>query len=163
MDVTANPACDGYAELYMQLPPEWDLLGNRSQSKWTFPWTRSREISGSVPGDGDAKSQWPVQLLSNLAAYPILNEGVFEAPLTIITNGDPPAQLHPNVPFTANCLFADKEFKRSDGKIVSLFCVMPLFQSEAEMALRSIPEFLNALDRAGVNRVLDPNRKPIVG
>jgi len=163
MNVTATPACDGHVELYMQLPSDWDLLGNRTQSKWSFPWSRSREVSGSVPIGGDATLQWPVQLLSKLAAYAIDSSSVFEVPVTIITNGDPPEQLHPSVPFTANCLFADKDFKRSDGKIVNLFCVMPLFQSEAEMALRSIPNFLNALDRAGVNRVLDTNRKPIFG
>jgi hypothetical protein len=139
MNVTSNAACDGFTELYLQLPSDWDLFGT------------------------DAKFRWPAQLLSDLASYPLENNAVFQTPITIITNGDPPQQLHSSVPFTANCLFADKDFKRSDGNIVNLFCVMPLFQSEAEMALRSIPEFLNALDRAGVGRVLDPNRKPIVG
>lgn len=139
MNVTSNAASDGFAELYLQLPGNWYLFGT------------------------DAKFRWPAQLLSDLAGYPLENGAVFHPPLTIITNGDPPEPLHSSVPFTANCLFADKEFTRSDGKIVNLFCVMPLFQSEAEMALRSIPEFLNALDRAGVGRVLAPNRKPIVG
>lgn len=139
MNVSSNAACDGFAELYLQLPGNWNLFGT------------------------DTKFRWPAQLLSDLASYPVANNAVFQAPLTIITNGDPPEPLHPSVPFTANCLFADKDFERSDGKVVNLFCVMPLYQSEADLALRSIPEFLNALDRAAVNRVLDPSRKLIVG
>ena len=94
----------------------------------------------------------------DLASYPGNEGGYFEVPVTVISNEDPPERLDPSVPFEATALLADKDFKRSDGQTVQLFCVMPIYEAEANMARRSIPEFLKALDRAGVGRVLKKDR-----
>ncbi len=134
MNVAKESACSGYGELYMQLPGGWKLH------------------------DKDPKWKWPVQLMLDLASYPGNEGGYFEVPVTVISNGDPPTRLDPSVPFEATALLADKGFKRSDGQTVQLFCVMPIYEAEANMARRSIPEFLKALDRAGVGRVLKKNR-----
>ncbi|HAC90659.1 MAG TPA: hypothetical protein DCF63_08490, partial [Planctomycetaceae bacterium] len=102
------------------------------------------------------------QLLLDLAAYPIQHEAVFQVPVTVITKADPPQPLHPSVPFTATALLADKDFRRTDGKIVNLLCVMPAYRAEAALALQFIPDFLNALDRSGVSRIFAPNRPSLV-
>ncbi len=67
------------------------------------------------------------------------------------------------MPFTATALLSNKELNRSDGHTVHLFCVMPVYQDEADMARRFIPDFLNALDRTGTSRVLNVQRKSVAG
>jgi hypothetical protein len=127
----AEHAC---AELYMQLPGDWDFQSS------------------------DPRYSWPVQLLLDLAAYPEENDAYFAVPVTTIANGEPALPLGPNVKFTASALIADEGFQRSDGKTVHLFCVMPVYAEEAEMARRNIPDFLKALDASGTSRIVSLNR-----
>jgi len=134
MMVPKEIAEHAYGELYMQLPGDWKIE------------------------DADPRYSWPVQLLLDLAAYPEENHGYFAVPVTTIANGEPAAPLGPNVKFDATALIADKGFPRSDGQTVHLFCVMPVYAEEADMARRSIPDFLNALDATDTSRVLSLDR-----
>jgi hypothetical protein len=134
MKVPPELAEHAFAELYMQLPGDWDFQSS------------------------DPRYSWPIQLLLDLAAYPAENDAYFAVPVTTIANGEPAKPLGPNVKFTASALIADEGFQRSDGKTVHLFCVMPIYAEEAEMARRFIPDFLNALDASGTSRILSLNR-----
>lgn len=137
MKVPKGSMCSGFGELYMQLPGKWKLH------------------------DKDSKWKWPVQLMLDLASYPFSQGGFFDVPVTVISNGDPPERLHPSVPFEATALLADKDFTRSDGQTIHLFCVMPIYEAEAAMARQFIPDFLKGLDQAGVGRILNPKRANI--
>lgn len=134
MNVPPELAEHAYGELYMQLPGDWDF---------TNP---------------DPRYSWPIQLLLDLAVYPEENDAYFAVPVTTISNGDPAEPLGPNVKFTASALLADEGFERSDGQTVHLFCVMPVYAEEAEMARRFIPDFLKALDASGTSRILSLDR-----
>lgn len=139
MKVPQELAEHAFAELYMQLPGDWDFQSS------------------------DRSYSWPIQLLLDLAAYPSENDGYFGVPVTTIANGEPAVPLGPNVSFTATALLADEGFQRSDGKTVHLFCVMPVYAEETEMARRSIPDFLKALEASGTSRILSLNRPNIAG
>jgi hypothetical protein len=137
MKVPPELAEHAYAELYMQLPGDWDFQSS------------------------DPRFSWPIQLLLDLAAYPGENDAYFAVPVTTIANGEPAKPLGPNVKFTASALLADEGFQRSDGKTVHLFRVIPVYAEEAEMARRFIPDFLKALDASGTSRILSLNRPNI--
>ena len=138
MKVPNDLAEHAYAELYMQLPGNWDYL------------------------NADPKWSWPIQLLLDLANYPHANDGFFAVPVTAVTNGDPAKPLGPGVPFTASGLVADEGFERSDGQTVHMFCVMPLFEKEAMLARENIPKFLNGMDASKTSRILNLNRPSFV-
>lgn len=134
MKVPPELAEHAFAELYMQLPGDWDFQSS------------------------DRRYSWPIKLLLDLAAYPAENDAYFAVPVTTIANCEPAEPLGPNVKFTASALIADEGFQRSDGTTVHLFCVMPVYAEEAEMARRSIPDFLKELDASGTSRILSLNR-----
>ena len=138
MAVPPELAEHALAELYLQLPANWEF--NNPDPRWS----------------------WPIQLLVDLANYPHANDGFFAVPVTAISNGSPPEPLGPGVKFTATALVADEGFQRADGNTVHLFCVMPIFDSECKLAQHSIPEFLNRLDAVGVSRILSLNRPGII-
>ena len=82
-------------------------------------------------------------------------------PLTVISNGDPAEPLHRTVRFRASALMGDRDFQRSDGQPMQLFCVLPIYKDEAAMAINFIPDFLNALDRNDVGRIVNVKRPSI--
>ncbi|QEG39373.1 Suppressor of fused protein (SUFU) [Roseimaritima ulvae] len=127
-----------HCELYIQLPADWKVQGESS------------------------KDTWPIQLLSDLAMLPLENDAFFSIPVTVISNGEPPERLHSSVGFKATALLAGKIFERSDGRTVDVLCVMPIYLEEADLARRSIPDFLNALDQSGTTKVLDVHRASCV-
>ena len=133
MKVPPGLAEHAFAELYMQLPGDWDFQSS------------------------DPRYSWPVQLLLDLAAYPEENDAYFAVPVTTIANGEPALPLGPNVKFTASALLADEDFQRSDGKTVHLFCVMPVYAEEAEMGATKHPGFLESTGciRHESNRVVE--------
>lgn len=126
-----------FGELYMQLPGNWKFT--RSGSKWT----------------------WPMQHLSNLAAYPHSNDAFF-AFVTTIDNDDPPRPLGPKVPFNATMLIVDDDFVRSDGKPVYFYSVVPIYSSESALGRTNINQLLDVMEANNVSRVLDLKRKPFV-
>ena len=83
-------------------------------------------------------------------------------PVTVISNGEPPEPLHASVGFTATALLAGRMHDRSDGKTIHFLCVMPVYQDEANLARKFIPDFLKALDQSGTSRVLDIRRPSCV-
>ena len=89
MKVPPELAEHAFAELYMQLPGDWDFQSS------------------------DPRYSWPIQLLLDLAAYPAENDAYFAVPVTTIANGEPAKPLGPNVKFTASALLADEGFQRS--------------------------------------------------
>ena len=128
----------GFGEVFLQLPHDWDLFGK------------------------DSKQRWPIQMLLDLAAYPASSGAYFQLPVTVISNGEPPEPLDPSVPFNATALLTEKDFTRTDGKTVYLHRLMPIYQAEAKLAIQSVPDFLKALDREGVSRIVVTNRKSVV-
>ncbi|GAA4467416.1 hypothetical protein GCM10023156_57250 [Novipirellula rosea] len=131
---TLNEA--GYAELYMQLPGEWNIDDEAPQ------WT------------------WPIQLILNLANHPTREGDYFLPPVTCVANESP---LGPNVKFSSTALLALETFERSDGKLINCLCLMPIYEAEHRMIIeQGAPAFLKALDNAEVSRILDIDRPSVI-
>ena len=135
MNVPPDISEHAFGELFMMLPPEWDS------------------------GNDEGTSSWPVQLLFDMATYPNNSGGYFGVPVTAVVNGDPPEALGPGTEFDATALIANKDFLRSDGQTVHLFCAVPIYADEASLAKDNIPKFLSALDATGTGGVFTPGRK----
>jgi hypothetical protein len=128
-----SQAGSGLAELYIQLPPDWDL---------------------SVPDQ-----QWPVDLLFELVSYPHRHGEAYLSPLTCIGSGHPPAPIRPELPFTSTALICIQRFTRSDGKDVQLFFILPIYAEEEEMIRTTgVPAFLQSLDKHRIDQTFQPNR-----
>lgn len=126
-----------YAELFVELPKDWDL---------TAPATR-----------------WPVEWMLNIARHPVTNNTHLGGPFTIVANGEPPEKLAPGVPFTGMMLFAEKSFVRpQDGATVQFYRLVPIFTEERHFELEhgAAALFLE-FDRQSVPFVVDINRKCI--
>ena len=71
-----------------------------------------------------------------MAQYPDNGDTWLGAPITLIADEDPPKPLYKGCPFSAFLLFADSSFKRSDGNMVQLYRMIPLFASERAYELK---------------------------
>ena len=70
-------------------------------------------------------------------------------------------KIYKGYPFPALFLFADSSFKRSDGNMVQLYRMIPLFASERAYELKhGLKKFMHAMDKHEVPRIVDMNRKP---
>jgi len=135
MNVPSDMSEHAFGELFMMLPLEWDYEND------------------------EETSSWPVQLLFDMANYPQESGGYFGVPVTAVVNGDPPEALGPGTEFDATALIANKDFLRSDGQTVHLFCAVPIYADEASLARDNIPKFLSALDATGTGGVYTPGRE----
>lgn len=127
------------AEIFVQLPKGWryDLYDN---PKWN----------------------WPAHWLRQVAQYPHEHRTWLGGPMTIIANDDPPKPLARGVKFTSLLLLAQYAFKRSDGKTVQLYRMLPIYTDERALELQhGAPALMRALDRYKVPFVLDINRPSV--
>jgi hypothetical protein len=132
-----------FAELVMQLPPDW---------------IHPRDANG------DAKWLWPVQWLRKMAYYPHLNDTWLGRPATIVSSDDPPMPLGPNT--QQSCLLMIPDFsnldpplQRADGKTVHFFTLVPLYTEERDYELEhGMRAFLERLVEHQVPMQVDLNR-----
>ena len=138
MNVPAGAEDYRFAEIYIDLPGDWKIREVKEMS-----WA------------------WPLHWLRKMAQYPHNGDTRLGAPITLIADEDPPKPLYKGCPFSALFLFADSSFKRSDGKMVQLYRMIPLFASERAYELKhGLKKFMQAMDKHEVPRIVDMNRKP---
>ena len=138
MNVPAGAEDYRFAEIYIDLPGDWKIREVKEMS-----WA------------------WPLHWLRKMAQYPDNGDTWLGAPITLIADEDPPKPLYKGCPFSALFLFADSSFKRSDGKMVQLYRMIPLFASERDYELKhGLNKFMQAMDKHEVPRIIDMNRKP---
>lgn len=126
------------AELFIQLPGDWEYAS--SDRRWS----------------------WPVEWLRRIAKHPHDNNVCLGGPVTIIANNDPPEPLGPNTDFTSLMLVAEKSFERSDGDIVQLYRVAPIYSDERELEIKEgAPALMRAFDRNSVPFIVDLQRPSV--
>lgn len=116
MNVPAGQEQWRFAELVIQLPPDWVPPG---QAK------------------NDPKWLWPVQWLRKMAYVPHLDNSWLGRPAAIVSSDEPPAPLGPNTKQSCLLLFPDfsnlnPPLMRSDGSIVHFYTMVPLFTEERD-------------------------------
>lgn len=127
-----------FAELLIHLPPDWPL-DPQALAKPEF--------------------NWPIHWLRNLARYPHEHQTWLGGPFVMIANGDPPEPLAPRCPFVALMLAAKSEVRCSDGRLVQLYTVLPLYREEYLLERQhDLPSLLRVLDAAGVGDAVDLQR-----
>jgi uncharacterized protein len=89
---------------------------------------------------------WAVMWLRQLAQYPFDNNTWLGAPVTVVTNGEPPQPLGPGTAMTGWLLCADKApFDRAslqDGRAVVFYTLLPLHPAECDFERRRGPRAL---------------------
>ena len=131
-----------FAELFIQLPAFWPLdkahLEQHPNSFWPFEWLRK------------------------IAAYPHANKTWLGGPATIIANDDPPEPLAPKLKFTSLLALAEKQFTRTNGDLIRLYRLLPLYTEERDLEIREgIGALMNALDDNSIPFVVDLKRKNV--
>lgn len=130
-----------FAELFIQLPGDW----------------KYNEVDDPCWG-------WPIHWLRSMGKYPHQNDTWYCGPYAIVSNGDPPEALAPNVEFDSVMLLAEKRFERNDGQMIQLYRLIPLYPEERMLeAKEDIGELLRSLDRLSIPFVVDPHRPKVVG
>lgn len=126
------------AELFVQLPGDWPLtkkLLNDPQYSWSIEWLRK------------------------IAKYPHQNKTWLGGPVTIIADEEPPKPFIPKLKFTSMLFLAERKLTGSDGKIIQLYRMAPLYTEERERERsEGIAALMNAFDDAGVSFVVDLQR-----
>ena len=137
MTVPAGAEEFQYAELFIQLPPDWKYM----------------EIDSPEWG-------WPIHWLRSNAQYAHQNQTWLGGPVCLVANDDPPEPLAPNTEMsTLLLLVTPHEFTTKDGKRIRFYQMSPLHTAERQLEIdHGVPALLNALDKAGVSMVVDINR-----
>lgn len=132
-----------FAEMFAQLPAGWPLgLGDMAR-----------------PEHG-----WPVAWLRTLAGAPHADGTWLGGGYATVATADPPEPFTPGLPFTVAWLLAERCFERSDGETVQLYRLVPITTPEWRLLQRDGPAALGAvLDAAGVQVVIAPDRRSVVG
>lgn len=128
-----------YAEIYIQLPADWDYRNH-----------------------GDLNLGWPQEWLRSMAQYPENKQSWLGGPVTLVANGDPPAPLAPDAEFTTLLLIADQSLTTDDGKQIWFYRMMPLFTEERQLEIdEGVPALVKAFDTHDISMVVDMNRKNV--
>lgn len=139
MNVPAGEHTYQYAELFIQLPGDW----------------KYKEI-------GSPEWGWPVHWLQKLAQYPFQSQTWLGGPVSVIDNDPPYQPLAPNVRFTSLLLLAERDCTDTDGRLIQLYRLTPLYPEERALERREgIAALLQAFDREDVPFIVDPNRKNV--
>ncbi|WP_425615241.1 suppressor of fused domain protein [Anatilimnocola sp. NA78] len=158
MNVPADLENFRFAELMIQLPPDWPIPGFKGKTKKSgfFGFGKKTE---KEPAGG---SLWPFQWLQTIARYPAESGSFLGGPGVIFANGDPPESVAPGVPYTAFLLINVEEITCVDGKKIQLFQLLPLYTEERQLEIRDgLPALLTTLDRNNISWVVDLKRKNV--
>jgi hypothetical protein len=128
-----------YAEIYVELPGDWD-------------WQDM----------ADPNTNWPMLWMRKMAQYVHNEQTWLGGQVALIANEEPPLPLAPNTKLSTLMLVADKSFKRTDGKTIHLYRMMPLYTEERQLEIdEGLPALFRALDRNSIPFIVDINRKNI--
>lgn len=114
------------------------------------------------PGIGGEFKSWPLEWLRKVARYPHENNTWLGAPISIITNGDPPQPLGPGTAFTSLIVGVDEklgELRLRDGEAVRFFSVNGLYTEERDFEMKhGLAKLVSLLDRHRIDEILRPDR-----
>ena len=139
--------CARFAELMMVLPDDWPLGREAFRSESNY---------------------WPIRWLRMLARFPHRYDTWLGHGHTV-PNGDPPEALAPGVGF-CGMLVADPRgrdadfspFTATDGRLISIYALWPLYASELAHKLRHGTEaLLERLAERGVGEMIRPGRADV--
>jgi len=135
-----------YAELMVLLPPDWPLTDEALRNKDHF---------------------WPIEWLRRIGNYPHEHQTWLTGAYAILSNGEPPAPLSPNTPFTAILLLTqDSEFGRlqaSDGRNINFYTLFPVYTAERNLVLKQgAADLVLLFDSNDVSMVVNIGRKNLV-
>ena len=136
-----------FAELMITLPPDWKL------------------------GQSDLEDEnwyWPIRLIKSLARLPHQHATWLGWGHTV-PNGDPPRPYATGVKFSGAVVLPSiavpSEFhtlKVNETKTISFFSVVPLYEEEMNLKLRSgLEKLLDRFDKRGISEIVDPKRKNV--
>ena len=133
-----------YAELLIELPPDWPLTDEALK---------------------DEKNYWPVRLLKSLARFPHEYETWLWWGHTV-PNGDPATPYHASTKLNGCVLAPALNLSRELGKFrcrpdkeVWFFAVIPLYEEEMNLKLRKGYDALfDAFDQHAITELIDPQR-----
>ncbi len=130
------------AELFIELPGQWPLTHEAL---------------------ADPRWRWPIHWLRSIARYPHEQQTWLGGLATILSNGDPPEPLAPELPFTAILAVTQHDFVNRAGDKLQLYRLMPIYTEERELeAAQGVAALFQAFDRAGTPFVVDLNRPCVV-
>jgi hypothetical protein len=139
MEVPEGGEQFSHAELFIQLPPNW----------------KHQKID-------DPEYGWPIHWLRSNAKYPHQNDTWLGGPVCLVANGDPPEPISPNADFTTLLLIAANKVTTSDGRLVQLYQMFPLFTDERQLEIeQGVHALMKALDEAGISFVVDMKRTSV--
>lgn len=126
------------AELFVQLPGDWPLTKKLLD---------------------DPQYSWSIEWLRKIAKYPHQNKTWLGGPVTIIADEEPPKPFIPKLKFTSMLFLAERKLTGSDGKIIQLYRMAPLYTEERKLERsEGIAALMNAFDDAGVSFIVDLKR-----
>lgn len=125
------------------------------------------EVQGEMPTDLERLASpgvsWPIDWLRTMAKYPMHHDKWLGGPFAIVDNGDPPEPLAPDIKFCSLLMLAERSFARSDGTLIQLYRLTPLYPEEVELERRAgMSALMRAFDRFDVPFVFNRDR-PNVG
>ncbi len=131
-----------FAELFMQLPPDWP----------TSPEALAREATA-----------WPYDWLRRIAAYPFEEHSWLRGPYAIFPNGEPPAPLAPTT--LLSCLLALEDLSPhgrlqvDDGRSIMFYGIHPIYTEERNLERQhGVMELLGRFAIDHTLRVVDLER-----
>ncbi len=123
-------------------------------------------------GEEDIKGHagWPIRLLGQIAAFPLLYGGWLGFGHTL-PNGDPAAPYAEDTEQSCALILPPltmmPEFINTvlpSGRPVQFLAVVPIYQIEADLKVeKGVNELLKRFDRKGVNEVINPTRRSVAG
>lgn len=154
MNVPAGAEQLQYAELAINLPANWPMPQSPSKSSKLFGWFgKGNQNTNTTAG------LWPFQWLRTIARYPHENNTWLGGAAVIFANGDPPQPLASGVPFTSLLMLLTDEVKCTEGRVVQIYQLIPLYTEERALEMaEGIPALLQALDKNNISWVMDPKR-----
>lgn len=127
-----------FAELLMQLPPEWKLDQHA---------IREMEYA------------WPILILRELAQMPHLNNRNIGGPIAMVEREGPNDFVASDAHFTGFLLMREERIPTVGSKTIDLFRVTPLYWEELQMVQEQGPVSLfQAFDRCSTPRSIDIQR-----
>ena len=134
-----------YAELCINLPPEWKFSNKAFQSEQYY---------------------WPVRLLKMMARLPHEFETWLGTGHTV-PNGDPAEPYADNTNLSCALILPPSSFcdefhclETDDGRTIWFYCVVPLYETETSFKLnRGLDALLQRFEKHDVGDMIDLNRK----
>lgn len=127
-----------FAELFIQLPPDWPVT----------------DIDSADHG-------WPVRWLREVAKFPHRQQTSLAGPAVVLANASADDTFGPRTPFTGMLVVAEDDFRSAD-KQIKAYRLMPLYWEEIQLERRQgLPVLLRRFDEERIERVVDVERRNV--